>query len=247
LKPVTDCLPDINDVTIRDNHIFGIGQDGGIAAIDVSDGNFTNLNIIGNTIEDITSDGNLWGMIFDGEGTITDSTIKENKIRNLTDTSSATGIDIRHFINNLTIEENHITQLTADGPADFSSAEGICISSESITDFDIVENTIEEVETENGFFGEDIKIEPDADVSGIEIHENNLLSDIGLNNANGDNPEVDAEDNFWNDEDGPIVIENNDNDGDVPVPGGGEVDLDNVDESAVTENVDFIPFAESKK
>ena len=69
-------VPDINDVTIRDNHLFEIGQGGGIAGIDVSDGNFTNLNIIGNTIEDITSDGNSWGMIFDGEGTITDSTIK---------------------------------------------------------------------------------------------------------------------------------------------------------------------------
>ena len=252
----------VDGATIKNNHIFEIGPTGnlGVTGIIVGQGNHDDIEIYGNTIEDLeqTDDGSfatLNGILFDADnedpGTITNVEVSDNDIRDLESTTAPLGIVVQHNAESVTIEENHVEELTADndfGPGSFTTfAQGISIDSPSTDDFDIEDNTIEKVVSNDGFFGEDIKIEPGADVSGIEIHENNLLSAIGLNNANGNNPEVEAEDNFWNDDDGPFVIENNADDGDVPVPGGGEVDLDTVDASAVTENVDFNPAASSSQ
>lgn len=72
------------------------------------------------------------------------------------------------------------------------------------------------------------------------------MAAIGVNNADGDNPDVTAKQNYWGNSDGPFVIESNDDDGDVPTPDHGEVDLDSVDASAVTENVVFKPFKRAR-
>ena len=252
----------VDGTTIKNNHIFEIGPTGnlGVTGIIIGQGDHEDIEIYGNTIEDLeqTDDGSfatLNGILFDADnedpGTITDVRIADNDIRNLDSTTAPLGIVVQHNAESVTIEENHIENLTADnsfGPGSFTTfAQGISIDSPSTDDFDIEDNTIEEVVSNDGFFGEDIKIEDGVEVSGIEILDNNLLSAIGLNNADGNNPIIEAENNFWNDDDGPFVIESNDDDGDVPVPGGGEVDLDTIDASAVTENVDFTPAASSSQ
>jgi len=252
----------VDGATIKNNHIFEIGPTGnlGVTGIIVGQGDHDNIKISDNTIEDLQQTDNgsfatVNGILFDADnddpGTITDVQVKDNDIRNLDSTTAPLGIVVQHNVDDLKIKENEIKDLVADndfGPGSFTTfAQGISIDSPETNDFDIVKNTIKDIESNDGFFPEDIKIEPPVDVSGIEINDNNLLSAIGLNNANGDNPEIDAEDNFWGDDDGPIVIENNDDDGDVPTPDHGEIDLDDFDASAVTENVDFEPFAEEKQ
>ena len=261
----------VDGATIKNNHIFEIGPTGslGVTGILVGQGDHDDIEIYDNTIEDLeqTDDGNFAtvnGILFDAAnedpGTITDVLVEDNDIRDLESTTAPLGIVIQQNTEHVTLRDNNISDLTADndfGPGSFTTfAQGISIGiapgegpivDVEAEDFDIDDNEIEDVVSNDGFFGEDIKIEPGVDVSGIEINDNNLLSEIGLNNADGNNPDVEAEDNFWNDDDGPFVIESNDDDGDVPVPGGGQVDLDTVDGSAVTENVDFDPFASSSQ
>lgn len=253
---------DVDGVTIRDNRLFDIGPTGslGVTGILVGFGDHDAITIENNTIENLeqTDDGSfatINGILFDTDGfdepgTLTNVTVRRNTIRNFESTTASLGIVVQHNVDDLLIEHNKISDLTADndfGPGSFRTfAQGISIDSRSTNEFDIVGNTIKNIESNNGFFGEDIKIEPEADVSGIAINENNLLSAIGVNNADGDNPDVDAENNFWGDEDGPIVIESNDDDGTVTTADGDEVNLDNFDASAVTQNVDFEPFATSR-
>jgi predicted ribosomally synthesized peptide with SipW-like signal peptide len=252
----------IDDAQLCNNRIFDLGPTGslGVSGIIVDQGDHSGIDIFGNTIEDLfqTDDGSFAtvnGIIFDADnsnpGLLTDTTVERNRIRNLESTTAPLGIVVQHRVDGLTVEANTVSSLTADnslGPGSFTTfAQGLSIDSPATTDFDIVDNTIEDVVSEgvdsgDGFFGEDIKIEPSADVSGIGVHGNNLLSAIGLNNANGNNPPVAAENNYWNSSTGPFVIQNNDDDGDVPT-GSGQVDLDTVTASAVTPNVDFDPFA----
>jgi len=259
-----------DDVTICNNRIFDVGPTGelGVSGIIVGRGDHSNIRILNNVVEtlrqEITEDSGfptLNGIIFNDNnadpGTITDVVVAKNTIRDLESDVAPLGIVIHHNVQDLVIENNELSDFRAahavdsddtdDGTSEKTTfAQGLSIDSPSTAGFDIVGNTIEQIESEDGFFAEDIKIEGSADVSGIDIRENNLLSAIGLNNANGANPEVTAENNYWNDSNGPFVIENNDDDGDVPTPGGGsETDLDNVTASAVTENVDFDPFATS--
>ncbi|MFW6320331.1 MAG: hypothetical protein ACOC0Z_00640 [Halohasta sp.] len=252
----------VDGATLRKNHIFEIGPTGelGVTGILISPGDHEEIRIDDNTIEDLeqTDDGGfatLNGILFDAEaedpGTLTDVTVKDNKLRNLDSTTGSLGIVVQHDVDGMKIKDNRIKNVVADndfGPGDETTfAQGISIDSPSTEEFDIVDNTIWDIESNDGFFGEDIKIESEADVGGIHVRNNNLLSAIGLNNADGDNPDVDAEDNYWGGDDGPLVIESNDDDGDVMTADDDEVDLDDVDESAVTENVDFEPFAEEKR
>jgi len=250
--------PGIDDVTICNNRIFDVGPTGtlGVSGIVVGQGDHRNVTIVDNVIEDLfqEDDGSfatLNGILFDTAGsgeTITDTTVARNTIRNLASTTAPLGVVVQHEVANFLLSDNEITDLTADnslGAGSFTTfAQGLSIDSPATATFDIVGNTIQNVESANGFFGEDIKVESSADVSGITVSGNNLLSAIGLNNANGANPTIDAEHNWWGDAGGPLVIQNNEDDGDVPT-GSGQVDLDTVTESAVTQNVDFDPFATS--
>jgi hypothetical protein len=251
-----------NDVTVCNNRIYDVGPTNnlGVTGIIVGNGDHRNIRILDNVIEDLFQNGefpdSVNGILFDADnnnpGTITDITVLRNTIRDIESTVSPLGIVVQHDVVDLTIEDNEISDHTAaNGLGSGSSttfAQGINIGSQSTTGFEVVGNTIENVVSEDGFFGEDIKIEPTADVSGIDVRENNLLSAIGLNNADGANAEVTAENNYWGSMSGPFVIENNDDDGDVPTPGpGSETDLDMEPASAVTENVDFDPFATSSQ
>jgi predicted ribosomally synthesized peptide with SipW-like signal peptide len=247
-----------DDITICNNRVHDVGPTGnlGVTGIIVGQGDHSNIRIVGNIIEDLFQDDDgsfatLNGILFDdASGTLTDSTVARNIIRDSESTTAPLGIVVQPDINNLVIGNNEISGLTADnslGPGSFTTfAQGISIDSTSTAGFDIVGNTIENVESNDGFFGEDIKIEPPSDVSGIDISGNNLLSAIGLNNANGANPDVSAENNYWGSSGGPLEIDNNEADGDVPT-GSGQVDLDTVTESAVTKNVDSDPFATSQQ
>ncbi|WP_440990695.1 SipW-dependent-type signal peptide-containing protein [Haloarchaeobius baliensis] len=246
----------VDDATVCNNLIRDVGPTGslGVTGIVVGNGDHRNVSIVGNTIEDLyqTDDGSfatLNGILFDAAGspgTVTDTRIERNVVQNLQSTTAPLGIVVQHTVESMEIADNVVSGLTADnslGPGSFTTfAQGLSVDSTSITGMRFVGNVVEDVVSEDGFFGEAIKLEPGVEVGGITIQGNDLLSAIGLNNADGANPTVTAEGNYWGASGGPLVIQNNSDSGTVPVSGGGSVDLDTVTESAVTENVDFEPF-----
>lgn len=249
---------DVDDATVCNNLIRDVGPTGslGVSGIVVGQGDHRNVGIVGNTVEDLfqTDDGSfatLNGILFDADdsdpGTVTDTRVERNVLQDLESTTAPLGIVVQHDVAAMDIADNTISGLTADnslGPGSFTTfAQGLSVDSTSITGMRFVGNVVEDVVSVDGFFAEAIKIEPGVEVGGITVAGNDLLSAFGLNNANGANPTVTAEDNYWGDAGGPLVVLNNDDDGDVPVGGGGDVDLGTVTESAVTENVDFDPFA----
>ena len=249
---------DVDDATVCNNLIRDVGPTGslGVTGIVVGQGDHRNVSVVGNTIEDLfqTDDGSfatLNGILFDADnsspGTVTDTRVERNVLQNLQSTTAPLGIVVQHDVESMDIADNVVSGLTADnslGDGSFTTfAQGLSVDSTAITGMRFVGNVVEDVVSEDGFFGEDIKLEAGVEVGGITIEGNDLLSAIGLNNADGANPTVTAEGNYWGASGGPLVIQNNSDSGTVPVSGGGTVDLDTVTESAVTENVDFDPFA----
>ncbi|MFC4405375.1 hypothetical protein [Haloarchaeobius iranensis] len=246
----------IDDATVCNNLIRDVGPTGslGVTGIIVGQGDHRNVSIVGNTVEDLFQDDDgsfatLNGILFDADnsspGTITDVRVERNVLQDLESTTAPLGIVVQHDVASMDIADNVISGLTADnslGPGSYTTfAQGLSVDSTAITGMRFVGNFVEDVVSEDGFFGEAIKLEPGAAVDGITVAGNDLLSAIGLNNANGGNPTVTAGNNYWGDAGGPLVIVNNDDDGDVPTSGAGNVDLGTVTESAVTENVDFDP------
>lgn len=248
---------DIDDATVCNNLIRNVGPTGslGVTGIIVGQGDHRNVSIVGNTVEDLfqEDDGSfatLNGILFDADdsspGTVTDIRVERNVIQNLQSTTAPLGIVVQHDVEAMDIADNVISGVTADnslGSGSYTTfAQGLSVDSSSVTGLRFVGNVVDDIVSEDGYFGEAIKLEPGVEVDGITVAGNDLLSAIGLNNANGSSPTITAEANYWGASSGPLVIQNNDSDGDVPVSGGGQVDLDTVTESAVTENVDFDPF-----
>jgi hypothetical protein len=228
-----------------------------VTGVIVQPGDRQGITIANNRIEHLVQEApSGFGPTVNGilleEGSSADTTVTRNTITNLRSDLAPLGIDVQPDVDGLSVEENFISDVVAAnrlGPYTGTTfAQGLSINAITVSGdgFDLTGNTIAGVESEDGFFGEDIKLEDGFPVDDITISGNNLLSAIGLNNANGSNPTVTAEGNYWGSAGGPFEIQGNEADGDVPT-GSGQVDLDTVTPSAVTQNVDFDPFASSSQ
>lgn len=172
------------------------------------------------------------GIFADGDSgdLLSNSTIANNVVRNLESDIAPIGILINCDADTVSINGNTVTGLVAshgsdtddsDEEGEFDTfAQGINITSPGTTDVDIVRNTISDIQsgdgvpdgddgdftgTDGGFNPEAVKI--DGDASGVTLRRNNLLSAIGVTNA--DSTELSAKCNWWGNDDGPDVASGN--------------------------------------
>jgi len=216
--------PDYDGVTVSNNTVDGVGPTGnlGVTGIIIGTGSHDSIEIVNNTVQkldqEIDEDGGfptLNGILADEGGSsdsLTNSTIANNTVRNLESDIAPLGIIIQHDATDVTINGNEITGLLAahetdsddtdDASGEFTTfAQGINITSSSTSNVSIVRNDVSDVISEDGFFGEAIKI--DGDASGVTVRRNNLLAPLGVTNADSD--ELSAKCNWWGSDDGPSV------------------------------------------
>jgi len=226
--------PDVDNVTICNNTVRDIGPTEflGVAGINVGNGSHQNIRIVGNVVENLRQEigeasqfgPTVNGILFDADtssDTLTNATVANNIISGLESDYAPLGIVLQHNVNNVAIENNEISDVTAahsldsddtdDNQGEFTTfAQGINIASGSTANLRITGNVIaESVTSEDGFWGEAIKIDGN-DVSGISISQNDLLSPFGITNAASGT--VDAENNYWNSSTGPNTNQNQSSD-----------------------------------
>jgi hypothetical protein len=234
-------------VTVRNNRVRDVGPTGelGVVGIIAQTGTHTNLTIECNVIEGLRNeiDGGsgfptLIGIFVDDDS-INNSIIADNLIQGLESDINSNGIQINVEATDVEIRGNLITDLLAahavdsndadDATGEFDTfAQGINIGGPT-TNVEIVENTITNVRSEDGFVGEAVKI--DGDAGGVALNRNNLLSAIGVTNP--DQNTLDATNNWWGSPTGPETASTN------PPATSDE------NRSDVVGNVDFDPFATS--
>jgi hypothetical protein len=251
--------PDFDDVTVTANTIDDIGPTGrlGVTGIVVGQGNHDGIDISNNTIRNLdqetTEDSGfptVNGILFDADnsdpGTLSNSSVNNNRISSLESDIAPLGIVVQHETDGLSINANRISGLVAADDTDsdqsdgvdfgFTFAQGINIASPSTSDTDVNANVIEDITSAETIFPEAIKI--DGDGGGVQFRSNQFLVAVGLNNRNGTDggnrdpsgdPVVDARNNYWGSREGPELAEFNQ-------------DADDDDRADVVGNVDFEPF-----
>ena len=217
--------PNVDNVTICNNVVRDIGPTEflGVTGINIGTGSHQNIRIVGNTVENLRQEigeasqfrPTVNGILFDAgssSDTLTNATVANNTISGLESDYAPLGIVLQHNADNVAIENNNVSDVTAahrldsndgdDNQGEFTTfAQGINIASGSTANLSITGNVIaESVTSEDGFWGEAIKI-GGSDVSGISINRNDLLSPFGITNAAPGT--VDAENNYWNSSSGP--------------------------------------------
>lgn len=248
-----------DDVSIVRNTIEDIGPTGrlGVTGILVSPGDHDGIEIVNNEIlnldQETTDDSGfptVNGILFDANGqlpgTLTDTTVNNNTIEDIESDIAPLGIVVQHETDGVTINNNEIRDLVAADDTDsdesddvdfgFTFAQGINIASPSTADTTINSNVIENITSAETIFPEAVKI--DGDGGGLTFRSNQFLVTVGLNNRNGtddgnrdpsNDPEVDAQSNYWGSEDGPEEADFNQ-------------DANDNDRADVVGNVDFEPF-----
>jgi predicted ribosomally synthesized peptide with SipW-like signal peptide len=214
-------------VTVRNNRVRDLGPVGrlGVTGIIAQGGDHEDLTIennlvtgLRNEINDDTGGGfpTVNGIFADNSSSVIDSTIANNVVRNLRSDIAPIGIGLDATAENVTVAGNYVTDLLAahavdsddgdDVAGEFDTfAQGINVTSGTTTNLAVVENTITDVRSEDGFVAEAVKI--DGDASGVALNRNNLLAPFGVTNADGS--ELDATDNWWGDPAGPEVAMSN--------------------------------------
>lgn len=246
-------------VTITDNTVEEIGPTGrlGVTGIIVGQGDHDDIEIVNNVIQTLdqetTEDSGfptVNGILFDADnsspGTITNTAVNNNFIRNVESDIAPLGIVIQHETDGVAVNNNEIRDLEAADDTDsdqsddvdfgFTFAQGINIASPATADTVVNRNIIEDITSEETILPEAVKI--DGDGGGVKFRANQFLVAVGLNNRNGTDggsrdpsgdPVVDARNNYWGSRQGPEEAEFNQ-------------DADDDDRSDVIGNVDFEPF-----
>jgi len=219
--------------TIENNTIENVGPTGrfGVTGIIVGQGDHDDNEITNNVIQDLdqeTADDSGFptvnGILFDADnsdpGTITDTTVNNNTIRNIESDIAPLGIVVQHETDDVTINNNEIRDFVAaddtdsdpdDGvDFDYTFAQGINIASPATAGTVINHNVIEDISSAEAILPEAVKI--DGDGSGLTFRANQFLVAVGLNNRNGTDggsrdpsgdPVIDAKNNWWGSADGP--------------------------------------------
>jgi len=245
--------------TIENNTVEDIGPTGrlGVTGIIVGQGDHDDIEITNNTIQDLdqeTTDDSGFptvnGILFDADnddpGTITDTTVNNNTIRDVESDIAPLGIVVQHETDGVDINNNEIRDLVAaddtdSDPSDdvdfgFTFAQGINIASPSTTDTVINHNVIEDITSAETILPEAVKI--DGDGEGLKFRSNQFPVAVGLNNRNGTDdgsrdpsgdPDIDAKNNWWGSKEGPEEADFNQ-------------DADDDDRSDVVGNVTYEPF-----
>jgi len=219
--------------TIEDTTVEDIGPTGrlGVTGIVVGQGDHDDIEITNNVVQNLdqeTTDDSGFptvnGVLFDADnsdpGTITNTAVNNNVIRNIESDIAPLGIVVQHETDSVAINNNVIRDLTAaddtdSDPSDgvdfgFTFAQGINIASPSTADTVVNHNLIENITSAETILPEAVKI--DGDGGGVKFRANQFLVAIGLNNRNGtdggsrdpsDDPTVDAKNNWWGSPEGP--------------------------------------------
>lgn len=257
-----DIGTDIDGTTVRDVTIRNLGPTGTstVAGVAVGPGDHDGLAVVDCVVEDLEQsapDGDgpaVAGILVDaaGEGTLSNATITGTEIRGLESDRAALGVALRPALDGVTVADNEVADLVAAtdrGPYDGTTvARGLSVGREdeatTTAGVELRHNEIAAIDSADGYYAEAVWIAPGVDVAGLDVRKNALLAPIGLNNGDSANDIVSAERNFWDSPDGPIGITANDDDGDIPVPGGDERTLEPDDPAAVTMNADHRPYSE---
>ena len=250
---------DRDGATISDNTVEDVGPTGrlGVTGIVVGQGDHDEIEITNNVVQNLdqeTTDDSGFptanGILFDADnndpGTVANTTVNNNTIRDIESDVAPLGIVIQHETDGVTINNNEIRGFTAaddtdSDPSDsvdfgFTFAQGINIASPATADTVINHNVIEDITSAETILPEAVKI--DGDGSGLKFRANQFLVAVGLNNRNGtdsgsrdpsNDPVVDAKNNWWGSRDGPEEAAFNQ-------------DADDDDRSDVVGNVRFEPF-----
>jgi len=250
---------DYDSATITDNTVENVGPTGrlGVTGIIVGQGDHDDIEITNNTIQNLdqeTTDESGFptvnGILFDAHnsdpGTVTDTAVNNNVIRDVESDIAPLGIVVQHETDGIDINNNEIRDLTAADDTDsdqsdgvdfgFTFAQGINIASPSTSDTVVAHNVIKDITSEETILPEAVKI--DGDGSGLTFRANQFLVAVGLNNRNGtdggsrdpsNDPEVDAKNNWWGSSKGPEEADFNQ-------------DADDDDRSDVVGNVEYEPF-----
>ncbi|NLV07607.1 hypothetical protein GOC83_15850 [Haloarcula rubripromontorii] len=248
-----------DDTTLSNNTIEDIGPTGrlGVTGVVVGQGDHSGIEIVNNTIQNLdqeTTDDSGFptvnGVLFDADnsdpGTVSDTTVNNNTIRDIESDIAPLGIVVQHETDGVDINNNEIRDLEAaddtdSDPSDsvdfdFTFAQGINIASPSTNETTIAHNVIEDITSAETILPEAVKI--DGDGGGLTFRSNQLLVAVGLNNRNGtdsgnrdpsSDPQVDAKNNYWGSRKGPEEADFN-------------LDADDDERSDVVGNVDFEPF-----
>jgi hypothetical protein len=219
--------------TIEHNTVKNVGPTGqlGVTGIVAGQGDHDGIEITNNTIRDLdqeTTDGSGFptvnGILFDADnsdpGTITQTTVNNNTIRDVESDIAPLGIVVQHETDGVDINNNEIRDLVAadatdSDPSDsvdfgFTFAQGINIASPSTANTVVNHNVIENITSAETILPEAVKI--DGDGGGVTFRANQFLVAVGLNNRNGTDggsrdpsgdPVVDAKNNWWGSPHGP--------------------------------------------
>jgi hypothetical protein len=253
---------DYDGATIEDKTVENIGPTGrlGVTGIIVGNGDHDDIEIVNNVIQELdqeTTDDSGFptvnGVLFDADnsdpGTVTDSAVNNNTLRDIESDIAPLGIVVQHETDGVDINNNEIRDLVAaddtdSDPSDsvdfsFTFAQGINIDSPSTSDTVVNGNVIEDITSEETILPEAVKI--DGDGGGVQFRASQFLVAIGLSNRNGErdnegsprdpsnDPEVNARNNYWGGSQGPEEADFNQ-------------DADDDDRSDVVGIVDYEPF-----
>ncbi|WP_246986517.1 right-handed parallel beta-helix repeat-containing protein [Halorientalis marina] len=250
---------DYDGATIEDNTVEDVGPTGrlGVTGIIVGQGDHDDIEISNNVIQNLdqeTTDDSGFptvnGILFDADGstpgTITNTAVNNNVIRDVESDIAPLGIVVQHETDGVDINNNEIRDLTAaddtdSDPSDgvdfgFTFAQGINIASPSTADTVVNHNVIENITSAETILPEAVKI--DGDGGGVKFRANQFLVAVGLNNRNGtdggsrdpsDDPVIDAKNNWWGSRKGPEEADFNQ-------------DADDDKRSDVVGNVTYEPF-----
>lgn len=230
-----------SDVTVADNVIEDLGSTEflGVSGVVVGNGDHENVRIVNNTIRRVKNEigersrfnPTVNGVLFDAGGPgerVTDATVANNTIRDLTSDVAAIGLTLQHDLTDVAVANNEIAGITVspatdgnpddDGqpqPAVFAQGINVGLPNGPSTTrgVPVTSNRIEDVSVSapdgevTAFFPESVKVGPGTDVGGLRFRANSLLTVVGVNNAAEGT--VDARNNYWGSSAGPEVADTN--------------------------------------